>query len=979
MPVPPNKWERALAHPPDARSWRGLDELLGDPESLKRLVNEFPDGATDAHGFSRRKFLALLGASAGLAGAACTTPTTELLLPYSKTPVDNTPGQRLHFATSTTLDGFAMPILATSLDGRPIKLDGHPDHPATIGTSDAFTQAAILDLYDPQRTKSVQYMRGPSTWGAFEDAFLPKPGSETRLALLLEPTSSALTQALLTQVQTSIPNARRFYYTPFASRAPAGIKLATGQWLQPTYDLSKAQVIVTLDADLLGVGPQMSVHARGFAEARRVTGPTSTMSRLYAIEPTLTVTGMSADHRIRVSPARMHHVALQLTQALSEMTPELPPELVEAKQGLSTSAPIELWIRSLARDLWAHRGAALVAVGDAQPAEVHALAYLSNLLLGSVGQTITFTKSPLADQGDPGHGLKDLVDAIESKSIDKIIILNGNPAYSDRAFADALPHVPHSAYFGLFETETSERCQWTLPSTHFLETWSDARTPDGTITFTQPLIEPLYAGRSLNDVLAKLGGESPTQPTAQRMREFWTPRLPDGMSWESAIQRGMLPGSALPAVVPEKAWAGNSNLFAVQPPAPSGGLELDLRPDSSVYDGRYSNNAWLQEMPDPVTKLTWSNAALISPLLAARFGLDTGHMVSLKRDGRELRTPVYVLPGQDDEVVTLSAGYGRAAPVLRGEPVADVLGTNAFLLGAGSVTLTPLDRSIKLAMTQEHWGTSDRPIALDRTLADYKQNPKSKTTLEPIKSLYKFAPQESPQWGMAIDLTTCTGCSACIVACQSENNIPVVGPEGVIKSREMHWIRIDRYFSGSPSSPQTVNQPMLCQHCERAPCEYVCPVNATTHSPDGINEMTYNRCVGTRFCSNNCPYKVRRFNWFDFHANETPTLALTRNDQVTVRARGVMEKCTFCIQRIRTAQITAGKQQRPLREGEVKTACQEVCPTQAITFGDITDTNSAVSKQFRLDRAYQELEELGTRPRVRYLARIRNPNPEFGS
>lgn len=979
MSVSFNKWKRALAQPPDSHSWRGLDELLGDPESLERLANEFPDGATDANGFSRRKFLALLGASAGLAGAACTRPTSELLLPYSKTPENQIPGQRLHFATSTTLDGFAVPVLATSLDGRPIKLEGHPDHPLTMGASDAFTQAAILELYDPQRTKAVQYRGGPSTWGAFEETFFPKPGSDERLAILLEPTTSSLTQALLARTLSILPNARQFYYTPFESKASAGIRLATGQWLQPHYKLSKARVIVTLDADLLGVGPAMTMHARGFAEGRRLSGPPVTMSRLYAIEPTLTVTGMSADHRVRVAPSRMHHVAMQLARALIEMHPDLPSEFEDARRQISTSEPLEAWVHSIARDLWNHRSAALVAVGDQQPPEVHALGYFCNVLLDGLGHTVTFTQSPLANAGDSSHALSELIRAIASNSIDRILVLGGNPAYSNRSFADALQKVPHSAYLGLFETETSALCQWMLPSTHFLETWSDARAYDGTITFAQPLIEPLYAGRSINDILAKLGGESPSQTSAQRMREFWAPSLPVGVSWEKAIQQGMLPGSALPEIVPENRWLGISALFNPSVSLARGNLELDVRPDSSIYDGRFSNNAWLQEMPDPVTKLTWSNAALISPVLAARLGLDTGQVVRLQRDGRELVVPVYVLPGQADEVVTLNAGYGRAAPQLRGAPVADILGSNAFFLGPGTVSLKPTGAIAKLAMTQEHWSTSDRPIALDRTLESYTHNPNIKSTQEPVKSLYKSAPQESPQWGMAIDLTTCTGCSACVIACQSENNIPVVGPEGVIKSREMHWIRIDRYFSGSPSDPRTVTQPMLCQHCERAPCEYVCPVNATTHSPDGINEMTYNRCVGTRFCSNNCPYKVRRFNWFDFHANEAPTLALTRNDQVTVRARGVMEKCTFCIQRIRTAQITARKEHRALLDGEVKTACQQACPTQAIVFGDVTDPQSAVSRQFKQGRAYQELEELGTRPRVRYLARIRNPNPEFES
>lgn len=835
---------------------------------------------SDENGVSRRTFLSLLGAGASIATGACTRPTSEVLLPYTVSPEHQIPGERLHFATMTTLGGFAVPVLAASLDGRPIKLDG-------MSGSDVFTQAAILDLYDPTRAQSVTHRGRPSTWEAFEKSFVPD-------AILLEPTTSAMTLALLEQVRTKHPNVQVFFAAPLKSKAPAMVR----------YRLDRAKVVVTLDADLLGPGPAMQENARGFG---------ASSLRLYALEPTLTLTGMNADHRWPLTRAGIAQVATELLRALDGQKPS------------------ERWVQAIADDLQRHPSASVVAVGERLPPAIHATAFALNERLGNVGQTVSYLQSPLQQ----GPGIRSLM----RTPVKRLLIAGGNPAYWRPAFGEWMKGLDEVAYLGPYANETAAAAAWLLPESHFLETWNDALAIDGTRTFAQPLISPLYDTKSLHDVLAALAGEAPRQSSAQRMRAFWTTRLPATLSWERALQQGTLPGEPWQEITPPASSTVETRI----------GLQLDVRHDAKAWDGRFAHNVWLQELPDPVTKQTWGNAALVSPALAEQFQLETGRVVRLKRGDVTLDVPVYVLPGQADEVVTLHAGYGRRASLLVDGPV----GVNAFLLGAGPVTLEKLGHTVQLAITQEHWSV-DLPEARER------------------KPLYEFAAaptQEGPQWGMAIDLDACTGCSVCVIACQSENNIAVVGPEEVIRSREMHWIRIDRSFVGD----HTEVRPMLCQHCEKAPCEYVCPVNATTHSPDGLNEMTYNRCVGTRFCSNNCPYKVRRFNWFDYQAHEAPTLALTRNDQVTVRARGVMEKCTFCVQRIRVA----GHRKQP--PSSVKTACQEACPTQAIVFGDLSDPQSEVSKRFADPRAYQALEELGTRPRVRYLERRRRPNPELAS
>jgi Fe-S-cluster-containing dehydrogenase component len=538
--------------------------------------------------------------------------------------------------------------------------------------------------------------------------------------------------------------------------------------------------------------------------------------------------------------------------------------------------------------------------------------------------------------------------------------------------------------FDLFENETGSAAEWLVPAAHYLESWGDARAYDGTASIVQPLIAPLYGGKTAAELLSALLGEG-NRSSHELVRDQWraaSQARDFDTFWDEALQRGVIPGTAAPPVRPGLRWNSIADPLAAAPAEPSG-MEIVFQPDPSVYDGRFANNAWLQELPDPMTKLTWGNAALLSPATAAKLRLDSGDRLRLRWQGRELTAPAQVLPGMADEVVALRFGYGRGSG---GEELAKDVGVSAFRLwnsempyGGAGLQLERVSGNEQLATTQTHWSIEDRPIALHATLAEYREHPDFTRRQKGRQlSLYQGPPEGSgDQWAMTIDLSTCTGCSACVVACQAENNIPVVGPEGVLKSREMHWLRIDRYFSGALEDPAVVSQPMLCQHCEKAPCEYVCPVNATAHSPDGLNEMIYNRCVGTRFCSNNCPYKVRRFNWFDYNAELSETERMAKNPDVTVRARGVMEKCTFCVQRIREAQIGAKLEGRPLRDGEVRTACQQACPTGAIVFGSLNDPGSEVLRSREEPRSYAVLHELGTEPRVRYLARITNPNPEL--
>jgi molybdopterin-containing oxidoreductase family iron-sulfur binding subunit len=995
MAADPNRWSTARSASGLA-FWRSIEELLDTPEWRARAAGEFPPGADMPDGISRRDLLRLLGATAALAGAAgCMQEPRDTIVPYSRLPPAGAgPGQVQHYATACTLQGFGEGLLVKAQDGRPLKIDGSPEHPATLGGSSIHQQALLFELYDPQRAQ-VPTRRGlPVPYEDFlaEVALRPDDSGGAGTRFLLEPTSSPSIGDVLARIQEKRPRTRTYFHSPMAATTRMeGLRRATGRVLQPRYDLTQASVIVSFGEDLLCGTPFSIRYSRQFADRRRMLGGGLGMNRLYAVETDLSVTGMTAEHRLARRPGAIRDVANALLAAVATRTGAttgIPAPL----QGVLEVSPVRedrRWVEAAAGDLARARGNALVVAGDSQTAEVHAAVHAMNVLLGSVGRTVTYGASPLLEAGGASWSLATLADEIRAGEVKQLVIVEGNPAGTspaDLGFRQLLARVPQTAYCGLYANETAQLCEWFIPASQTLERWEDSRAVDGTLTFTQPLIRPLYETHTPAEMLSAFVGDG-TLGSHALLTRYWAGRAPlqEPAAWDRAIQHGFVPGTAFAAESPGTHWDTiASGMVDPMPPEPHI-YELNLRPDTKILDGRFANNLWLLELADPVTKASWDNAALISPATAVELGVEDNRYIRIARGGRTLDLPVLVLPGHADGAITIPLGYGAAAKAWGGDWMSTALGMDGFALVHTEDRLRPpigtaesLPKWGEIALTQTHWAMEGRPIAIARTWDDFRKDPNIRTMDEREYTLFPVFDQSFPdQWGMAIDLTACTGCSACVTACQAENNIPVVGKQGVLKSREMHWIRIDRYFSGDPKHPGVITQPMLCQHCEKAPCEYVCPVNATTHSPDGINEMTYNRCVGTRFCQNNCPYKVRRFNWFDYNIRKPPTLALMMNPEVTVRARGVIEKCNYCVQRIRTAQIEAEKQSRRLRDLEVMTACQQACPTGAIMFGNVADPNSQVSKWMRQPRTYQVLEDLGTRPRTRYLARITNPNPEL--
>ncbi|HEU4588273.1 MAG TPA: TAT-variant-translocated molybdopterin oxidoreductase, partial [Gemmatimonadales bacterium] len=992
---------------PRRRYWRTLEEQLSRAEWSGPPDAEFPPGAArPPDGFTRRDFMTLLGASLALAGlSGCVNRPRQKILPYVSRPADVTPTVARHYATSMTLDGFATGLLVESHTGRPTKIEGNPDHPASLGAAGVFEQASVLGLYDPQRARSVRLGGRPSTWSALLAAIAP---AELRRAagergaglhLLLEPTASPFLLELLARARQAYPDAQVHWYAPLASDAPlAGARAAFGRPAQPVYDFTAADVVLALDADFLAAGPYSLRYAHDFAQWRHVSTPSSAMNRLYVIETAPTATGGVADHRLRARPSEIPALAARLAlhvNGSAALVPQLSATLASFEPMLERTAHDD-WLTALANDLLAHRGRCAIVAGECQPAAVHALAHLLNAGLGNVGHTVRYIEPPLPI-GDRNTGLAALTDALRADSVACLVVLQGNPAYTAPPELDVprlLAKPPTSVYLGLYRDETARACRWFVPAQHYLESWGDARAWDGTASLVQPLVQPLFGGHDAAELLAALAGESRELHAVLRdsWQQRWRPRVPAEFDrvWDETLQRGVISESAAPSLgIVASADGLDALLRAGLAPASEGRLELAFAPGATVHDGRFANNPWLQELPDPVTKLTWGNAALLSPRTAARLKVESGQLLDVAVDSRQLSIPALVVPGHADDTLTISLGYGRP-PRRRGdadgaEQVAAGVGANAYVLralghpyGAPRASVRPLadgrgrPRRARLAVTQSHWEMQGRPIVLSTTLDEFRRHPVI-APHERGRPLTLYEPARSPaedQWAMTIDLSACTGCSACVVACQAENNVPVVGAEGVQNSREMHWLRIDRYYTGTPDDPVPLSQPMLCQHCEKAPCEYVCPVSATVHSPDGINEMVYNRCVGTRFCSNNCPYKVRRFNWFNYNAEVSETERLAKNPDVSVRARGVMEKCTFCVQRIREAQIGARLENRSVRAGEVRTACQQACPTGAIVFGSLTNPDDEVRRWRENPRAYAVLHELGTEPRVRYLARI---------
>ena len=975
--------DEARAHLAKARGkqyWRSLNEL-SDSDAFQRMIQrEFPRQAVESWDpVDRRDFMKLMGASLALAGlTACTKQHPEKIVPYVIQPEEIIPGKPLFYATALTMGGVATGLLVESHMGRPTKLEGNPEHPGSLGSSDVFTQAAILGMYDPDRSQTLINRGRVGSWDIFRAEMGDIIGAEAAtmgagLRILTETVNSPTLASQLDEIQKKFPLAKVHQYEPVnRDNSREGTRIAFGEMADPVYKLDRAKVILSLDSDFLTQGPGHVRYARDFAAARHVESNPEGMARFYAVESSITVSGASADHRLPVKPSHVESIARAIAAEVGVA-------------GVSGDAHgHEAWVAALAKDLKAHRGEVAVLVGDHQPAAVHAIAHAIHDALDSIGSTVTFIELVEAKPVLQNASLKELVADMQAGKVKVLLILGGNPVYNapaDLKFADALEKVGSRVHLSLYEDETSALCQWHVPEAYFLEAWSDARGHDGTASIVQPLVEPLYGGKSAHEVLNILFGKA-TVSAYDTIRDYWRGRsvAADFESfWRKSVHDGVIPGTARSA----KSVAFNGSIPEATAAA-GGGFEVSLLPDISVYDGRFANNAWLQEVPRPLTKIVWDNALLVSPATAAKNKWSTDSIVSIEAGGNTLNAPVWVTPGHPDDCGTLHLGYGRTRAGRTGTDV----GVNAYaLLSSASALVEAKVSSVrgshKLVVTQEHHSMEGRGHLRSATVAAFKANPTFVNDFEhfgtdPI-TIYRpdLDLTKGDQWGMVINLSACVGCNACVIACQAENNIPVVGKDQVRRNREMHWIRIDRYYEGDAANPKTHLQPLTCMQCENAPCESVCPVAATVHSNDGLNQMIYNRCVGTRYCSNNCPYKVRRFNFYKFADHETPSLKLMRNPDVTVRSRGVMEKCTYCVQRISQARITAKKDGRSVRDGEIVTACQQACPTRAITFGNINDAESHVSKLRANPLHYGMLRELNTKPRTTYLARILNPNPEL--
>jgi len=990
---------------------------------------EFPAGVDVApDGIARRTFLQLVGASAALAASGCAQSTPPEMLPYHEQPEGLVEGVPLHYATTlSSVDGFGVGVVVTTREGRPLKVEGNPDHPDSLGATHAWEQAAIWSLYDPDRARGVARMQGPlrvpATWDAVTAALTaPRSDGGAGLRLVMRPTTSPLLAELLGRALRRHPSARVTFWSPLApGHARAGARLAFGAPLQPRYDFGRADVIVALDGDFLTRGPGRIRHQAGFAARRRPPA----MARLYVVEPSLTVTGGMADHRLARPSGQVPSIAAELVEALLSSSNggaaargANAEALAACARALRASAPPDpsagndprrrAFVAAVARDLAAAGGRVILYADERQPPLVHALCHALHAHLGAVGETVTLHPSPLVEDTPAiaarALDIKSLAGELRGGAVDTLLVLGGNPAYdapADVGFAEAMTHAKARVVLSPYSDETALASTLHVAEAHPFESWGDARAVDGTVSLQQPLLQPLDGGHSAVELLALLAGDAAPRPEALL-------RARHARGFAAALQRGLLDGTATPPTTAAIRWSALAATPPAPPPVtpPPAGLvpvEVTLAPDASVLDGTLANNAWLQELPRPFTKLTWDNAALIGPTTAGALGVSTEDLIAVTdAAGRTVEIPALVAPGQADGTITIALGYGRAVAPGIGERTARGVGRNAYPLlttTGGFLVKHATARRVgarhPLARTQGHFSLEGRAVALSTTLSAYTARPVVAPhlrgpvpTLMPDVAARDLGGPRTNEWAMAIDLSTCVSCNACTIACQAENNTFVVGKEGVLKGREMHWLRIDTYYRApvdtrdelerATDEPRPIHEPMLCQHCEKAPCEYVCPVNATVHSPDGLNEMVYNRCVGTRFCSNNCPYKVRRFNWFRW-TEEVPVnagrISLQQNPDVTVRERGVMEKCTYCVQRIRRAEIAARLANRPLADLEVRTACQQVCPSGAITFGSLTQKGSLVSRAHESPRNFSVLHELGTRPRTQYLARIENPTP----
>jgi len=1054
--------------------WRSLDELEGSEEFQEFVHREFPVAASEfPAGVSRRRWLQLMGASFALAGVAGCRWETEKIAPLVNRPEGYIPGKTQKYATTIELAGAPRHLLVTCYDHRPVKIEGNPEHPGSLGATDVFSQSATLSLYDPDRSGTCRLRKAEDrkklnakpqaqSWSDFDDylsGVLDDAGQGAGLAVLMEPSSSLSSAAAVNKLAEAMPEARVYEYAPInRENEIAGADLAFGQKLRTHYKLADAKVIAAFDSDLLCSHPNSTRYARDWAATREIdpeSAGQATMGRLYAVESQFSTTGAAADHRAAVKSTdigwALAQVRDQIAQRLNGEEPAAPEAIAERaelrakaeataaegeghdaehaeddhKAPAVTAAQV-LW--ALADDLAASKGESVVVVGPRQPAEVHALAYEINGLLENLGKTVVFTELPQVDS--PRGTIAELATAIDAGDISSLVLIGGNPVYdapADLAFADKLAVLENTIRLGYYEDETSLACEWHLPMCNPLEAWGDAVSYEGVPSVAQPLLNPIYETRSPLELLTQLAGGDASEPQ-KLVREAFASVLaepPSDAAWKQLLHDGFVDSSVYTTASPSLV-EGLQLEFGER--SDQGVAEVVFCPSASLYDGSFANNGWLQELPNFITKVTWDNVAIVSPWTADQLRVKQNELLDVEVNGESVQLPVYVLPGQANGSIGVQLGYGRTAAgavggageglrILRfrrywlGEDEVIVVGKNLYPLRTSDamhitsdVTATPTGKNYDLATTQDHFAidlaglqlTAKRihELVREAPLEEYNEEPTfAKHVVHEIDTDPLFPDRDwrdrPNAWGMAIDLNKCTGCSGCVVACQAENNVPVVGKEQVLAGREMHWIRIDRYFHGMPSdsnnedpaSPAVASQMVTCQQCESAPCEQVCPVAATVHSDEGLNDMVYNRCVGTRYCANNCPYKVRRFNYFHMtgymERPENELVQLANNPEVTVRSRGVMEKCTFCTQRLSSARIDAKVANKPIADGDVQTACQQACPTGAIVFGDLNDKESRVSKAHADPRAYGMLAELDVRPRNMYLAKISNPHPSL--
>lgn len=929
-------------------------------ETRPERTAEFFPGATHwPADLSRREFLQLMGASLALAGlTACGRPTQEKIVPYV-VPPEMTPSPDVAwYATAMPWQGFARGILARSVHGRPVKLEGNPDHPESLGATDAVTQAAILSLYDPDRPDAPRRAGEVATWGLFEREWSERlPEIKNRrgagFALLTEPTTSPTELREIHALLEAWPEVQWFQHNALPRFDRDGT--------QSDFDFAAADVVLSIGSDFLFHHPASLRYARAFSSRRRVQDGRTHLNHFFAIEPTLTLTGAQADARLAASPSRMSALLNAISRSVDGE--EVP---------VSFTVDEREFVRSLTAQLGGKRAKiGLCIVGEEMPVELHRWADVFNRRFGN--DAVRYSPAWRSD-GDAlsRGGLAEMARAIDAGQISELCILGTNPVYTapaDVEVAVAIRRVAWTVNLGIHADETAQVCLWHLPQAHFLETWSDLHAYSGNATVLQPLVEPLHDSRSTGEMLHFLRtGERVS--AYDLVRATW--RRDSGSNfenqWHTWLNRGVIEETRQPGR--ETRAKAVERKFPILTENHSGeGATILFRADANVSDGRWANNAWLQELPRSFNALVWENAALIDVALAKRMELQNGDVIACEANGRGIEAPVWIIPGQAADCITVALGYGRTqgGETARGRGFSAYgLRTSAQPWELAGVTIRRTGRRQTLVSTQGHFTMEGRDLARVTKDTDLSRKPESQKPA----SFFPTWPSEGYAWGMSIDLSTCFGCNACVVACQAENNIPVVGRDQVSRGREMHWIRIDRYYSDDGFAPRVVHQPVPCMHCENAPCELVCPVGATVHTSEGLNDMVYNRCVGTRYCSNNCPYKVRRFNFLDYRAPAGSPVYLQTNPDVTVRERGVMEKCTYCVQRINAGRITAEKENRRIRDGEIRTACQQACPAEAIVFGDLNDPQSRVGQRKREAISYALLGELNTRPRTTYLAKI---------